>query len=72
MSNFEEELREVINKNSKENGCNTPDFILAKYLLNCLNNFDIAVNEREEWYGRSKQQETHQHKITPLSDLALG
>lgn len=35
-----------------ENGCNTPDFILAEYLIDCLKTFDKAVNRREEWYGR--------------------
>ena len=33
-----------------ENGSNTPDFILAKYLVMCLNAFDTAVNHRNAWY----------------------
>jgi len=49
---FEEELRAVINRHSKENSSNTPDFILAQYLLGCLNSFDTAVQQRETWYGR--------------------
>jgi len=38
-----------------ENGCDTPDFILAKYLLNALDNFNAAVIERERWYGRQTE-----------------
>ena len=50
---FRKDLAELINRHSKENGSNTPDFILARYLDNVLQNFDAAVNEREEWYDRS-------------------
>jgi len=52
MTNFLSELEGLINKYSKENDSDTPDFILAKYLENCLNNFSEAVNAREKWYGR--------------------
>jgi hypothetical protein len=54
-SKFEKELRELINCNSKENGSNTPDFILAQYLLGCLENFDNAIKVRDEWYGRKSE-----------------
>ncbi len=49
---FREELKQLINKYSKENGSNTPDLILASFLLNCLTAFDSAVQDREAWYGR--------------------
>ncbi len=49
---FVTELQQLINCHSKENGSNTPDFILAKYLDCCLTNFNLAVSEREKWYGR--------------------
>ena len=51
---FEIKLEEIINEYSMENNSDTPDFILARYLKNCLDNFDAAVKEREEWYGRQK------------------
>jgi hypothetical protein len=35
-----------------ENGSDTPDFILAAYLRNCLDNFDMTVRAREKWYSR--------------------
>ena len=50
---FTSELKDLINKYSKENGSNTPDFILADYLSNCLTNFDHMVKWREKWYGRT-------------------
>jgi len=53
-TNFRKELEQLVNKYSKENGSDTPDFILARYLENVLDNFDAAVKEREEWYGRQK------------------
>ena len=59
---FRKDLTELINAHSKENGSDTPDFILARYLVNVLENFDAAVKEREEWYGR----EPH------ISDLPEG
>ena len=49
---FQELLRESINKCSQENASNTPDFILAIYLNNCLDAFNMAIQQRENWYGR--------------------
>lgn len=46
------EIENTINKHSAENGSDTPDFILAEFLLDCLKAFDHAVNAREIWYGR--------------------
>ena len=51
MSTFKKELEELINKHSKENGCDTPDFILANFLNASLDAFDAAVKHRSEWYG---------------------
>jgi hypothetical protein len=51
-SDFRKELASLLNRHSKENGCDTPDFILAKYLQGALHAFDVAVTEREKWYGR--------------------
>lgn len=57
---FEQELEELINRYSKENESNTPDFILAEYILNALNAFNVATNHRETWYGRINQSGTNQ------------
>jgi hypothetical protein len=52
---FEKELEQLLNKYSQENGSDTPDFILAKYLNECLTNWNHAVSAREKWYGRGCQ-----------------
>ena len=54
---FEKELTELINRYSKENDSDTPDFILARYMNAALENFNAAVNDREQWYGREKHVE---------------
>ena len=50
--NFEKELEKLINQCSEENGSNTPDFILAQYLVACLAAWNTACQQRETWYGR--------------------
>lgn len=47
------EFSQVINSNSLENESNTPDYILAEYLYQCLLNFNECSAKREEWYGKS-------------------
>jgi hypothetical protein len=49
---FEQELTKLLNKYSQENGSDTPDFILAKYLNDCLTTWNHAIAARETWYGR--------------------
>lgn len=55
-NNTTDELRNkiaaAINSVSAENGSNTPDFILAEYLTDCLAAFDKASRARERWYGK--------------------
>jgi hypothetical protein len=46
------EIAAAINRVSAENGSNTPDFILAEYLTDCLVAFDKAVKAKEKWYGK--------------------
>lgn len=49
-------IQSAINEHSAENGSNTPDFILAEYLMDCLASFDKAVSRREVWYGRGTEK----------------
>lgn len=55
---FRKELEAVINRHSMENGSNSPDFILAQYLADCLIAFDKAVMHREAWHGRTAESES--------------
>jgi len=56
-STFEAELQELINKHAKDSDSATPDFVLARYLLSCLEAFDQAVTRRDEWYGKHEAAE---------------
>lgn len=48
---FENELELLINKYSKENESDTPDFVLAEYLKGCLDIYSETVQKRDKWYG---------------------
>ena len=50
-SDLRAELAVVLNRFSRENYSNTPDFILAQFLMGCLTSFDEAVGSRDRWYG---------------------
>lgn len=51
LHDFEAHLRDLINRYSKENGSDTPDYILAEYMLSCLRAFNVAVNKRDSEYA---------------------
>ena len=44
------EICEVINRHSAENDSNTPDFVLAQYLVDCFDAFNRGVNARTRFY----------------------
>ena len=52
FKSFKQELSDLINRHSKESDSNTPDFILAGYMNDCLRAFVVATQQRETWYGR--------------------
>ena len=56
MSKFKKELKDLINKHNKEDGSDTPDHILTKYLIECLKAFDSAVKDRSDWYSFVKSE----------------
>jgi hypothetical protein len=45
------DVQRAINYHSAENGSNTPDFILAEYLMDCLGAFDKAARSKARWSG---------------------
>ena len=63
--NFENELTAMLNKYSMENVSNTPDFILAQYLCQCLAAFNTAVQQRETWHGRDARPTVWYRKDVP-------
>lgn len=50
-SDFRKELIRLLNAYSKDSESDTPDDILAEYLLDCLRTFNRAVSAREEREG---------------------
>lgn len=51
MDQFESDLASAVNRCSRENVSNTPDFILAEFMERCLQAFEAASKRREDWYG---------------------
>lgn len=49
-ANFRQELEVLINRCSMENGSNTPDFILAQYLMDALEAYDKAAVARTKHF----------------------
>lgn len=50
MSELARELGAVLNRASRENESNTPDFLLAEYLLGCLEAGEKLIKKRDVWY----------------------
>ena len=48
---FIKDMAAVINKHSRENVSNTPDFLLAEYLYECLSGAENLIICREKYYG---------------------
>lgn len=49
---LKDDIQNMLNQNCRENESNTPDFILARYLIACLVAFEEGVKDRENWYGK--------------------
>lgn len=49
---FEKDLTSLLNTYSAENDSNTPDYILANYLMSCLRTYNKTIKARAMWYGR--------------------
>jgi hypothetical protein len=48
---FEKKLEQLLNEYSKESGSDTPDFLLAEYLSDCLHNYNKTIRARDKWFG---------------------
>lgn len=51
MASFKTQLQDLINTHSRENDSDTPNFLLAEYLINCLENYELIVNKRDSFLG---------------------
>ena len=45
------DIAEVVNKHSRENESDTPDFLLAGFLVKCLVAYELMLVERAVWHG---------------------
>lgn len=52
---FRKQLERILNIYSIENMSNTPDFILAEYLWDCLTAFDNALEKRNKWFNHEEK-----------------
>ena len=66
---LEKELQSLLNRHRRDNVSNTPDFILARYLMGCLESFETAVQKRETWWGPDAEPKMH---TTRKNFKALG
>lgn len=53
---FAQRLERLLNAHSQENKSNTPDFILAQYMLACLAAWNVGVTMRDNWYDHKAVQ----------------
>lgn len=49
---FKLELTKLLNKYSIEDGSNTPDYLLAEYLIDCIHVFNKTVLDRDRFYKK--------------------
>lgn len=54
---FRQQLEALISSYSMENGSDTPDFILADYLADCLELYDRTTARRTRWHERAAEME---------------
>lgn len=53
---FARELEHLINRHSRENISNTPDFILAEYMLECLKLFETSLAREKMVWKKSEHK----------------
>lgn len=63
MDAFRMRLEALINEHSMENVSNTPDWILADYITDCLKAFDKATKSRSAWHHGGYKEDPR--KIIP-------
>jgi hypothetical protein len=53
MTPFQHDLEALLNRHNQENASNTPDFLLAAFLTDCLAAWNASTQARDVWYGLS-------------------
>ena len=57
MTEFEQELSSLINRHSQENVSNTPDFLLARFLVGCLDSYNEVALQRDRLRNDADQKQ---------------
>jgi hypothetical protein len=52
------DLTDLFNRHSVENESNTPDYLLAEFVLQCLAQFERFIQARDAWYGMNPEPGT--------------
>lgn len=52
VQEFQRDLQQLLNRHSVEQTCNTPDFVLAQYLVGCLKVWCEALGERDGFWAK--------------------
>ena len=66
---LEKDLASVLNRHNVESQSDTPDFILARFLVRCLDAFTGPVRRRDSWYGHSKVRNDTSFGLDPGEKL---
>lgn len=67
---FLNQLEQLINAYSKENGSDTPDWVLAEYLQACLEAYDNATNQRTHYYRKVEKEAIYQQRVSDLVETS--
>ena len=51
---LKKEISTLLNKASRENESGTPDFVLADFLMKCLEAGECMIKRRDIWLERKK------------------
>lgn len=51
MADLQSELTALLNRYSADSRANTPDYVLAKFIISSLAAFNVAMAERDEHAG---------------------
>jgi len=71
-NSFESELTSLLNRHSKENESNTPDYQLAEFLIGCLALFNRGVRARGAWYAMNPEPGTDWASRVPEQPIYRG
>jgi hypothetical protein len=70
MTEFKKELTLLLNRFSMENKSSTPDFILARYLTQCIDTFNDVVVQRDHWHGYNTRIKASSDSVSPQNASA--